>query len=128
MEHIKAILIKFVMITAVLGIILTGIFDISFTETLIISFILTLGAYVIGDMMIFRMSGDETEHTKRNTIATLSDIGLSFVVIWLLSELMASGKDDLAMAAFISALLIGAGEWFFHVYLDKRVFDYDGRE
>ncbi|MEH6986536.1 DUF2512 family protein [Cytobacillus firmus] len=109
MEHIKAILIKFVMITAVLGIILTGIFDISFTETLIISFILTLGAYVIGDMMIFRMSGDETEHTKRNTIATLSDIGLSFVVIWLLSELMASGKDDLAMAAFISALLIGAG-------------------
>lgn len=128
MEHIKAILIKFVMITAVLGIILTGIFDISFTETLIISFILTLGAYVIGDMMIFRMSGDETEHTKRNTIATLSDIGLSFVVIWLLSELMASGKDNLAMAAFISALLIGAGEWFFHVYLDKRVFDYDGRE
>ena len=128
MEHIKAILIKFVMITAVLGVILTGIFDISFTETLIISFILTLGAYVIGDMMIFRMSGDETEHTKRNTIATLSDIGLSFVVIWLLSELMASGKDDLAMAAFISALLIGAGEWFFHVYLDKRVFDYDGRE
>ncbi|URM32761.1 YndM family protein [Cytobacillus firmus] len=128
MEHIKAILIKFVMITAVLGIILTGIYDISFMETLIISFILTLAAYVIGDMMKFRMSGDETEHTKRNTIATIYNIGLGFVVIWLLGELIASGKDDLAVAAFISALLIGAGEWFFHVYLDKHVFDYDGRE
>jgi hypothetical membrane protein len=126
MEHIEAMLLKFVMITAMLGIILTGIFDLSFTETLIISVILTLGAYVLGDMMIFRMSGDETEQKKRNIIATISDIGLSFLAIWLLCELMASGKDGLAMAAFISALLIGTGEWFFHMYLDKRVLAYDG--
>ncbi|MBT2691158.1 DUF2512 family protein [Bacillus sp. ISL-47] len=125
MEHVKAILIKLLMITAVLGIVLTGFFDIGFTETLIISFVLTLAAYVLGDMMIFRMAGDETEHTKRNAIATVSDIGLSFFVIWLLEEMIVAGKDNLTLAAFVSALVIGAGEWFFHGYLDNRVFHND---
>jgi hypothetical protein len=125
MQHVKAILIKFVMITAVLGIVLTGFFDIGFTETLSISFVLTLAAYVLGDMMVFRMAGDETERTKRNAIATVSDIGLSFFVIWLLEEMIVAGIDSPVLAAFVSALVISAGEWFFHGYLDNRVFHID---
>lgn len=125
MQYVKAILIKFVMITAVLGIVLTGFFDIGFTETLIISVVLTIAAYILGDMIIFRMAGDETGHAKRNAIATVSDIGLSYFIIWLLEEMIVAGKDNLALAAFVSALIIGAGEWFFHGYLDNRVFHTD---
>ncbi|KKB33518.1 DUF2512 family protein [Bacillus thermotolerans] len=123
MEHVKAIIIKFVMIAAVLGIILSGIFDGALSDTLWISAALTLLAYVLGDLLIFRSVGDSLEYTKRNTIATLSDIVLSFLVIYFMGNSLFVGMDNLFSAALLSAIMIGVGEWFFHKYLDNNVFD-----
>ena len=132
MNHLKALVIKFLMIAVVLLIILTGIFDVEFGDTLLISLVLTLVAYVLGDLMIFRKTGDRSDHTrandnhsdhtKRNAIATIADIVTAFLVIWLMGEALFADTEDLIMASIISALVIGAGEWFFHKYLDRNVF------
>ena len=132
MNHVKALIIKFLMIAVVLLIILTLIFDVEFGDTLLISAVLTLVAYVLGDLMIFRKVGGQSDnnasnnnqsgHTKRNAIATISDIVVAFLVIWLMGEVLLADTQDLMTAAIISAIVIGAGEWFFHKYLDNNVF------
>ncbi|MDN7246281.1 YndM family protein [Planococcus shenhongbingii] len=145
MNHVKALIMKFIMIAVVLLVILTGIYDVEFEKTLLISLVLTLIAYVLGDLMIFRKTGDgasnkqtgnnhaaghdrHEDHKKRNMMATIADIVLSFLVIWLLGDALIENAEDIIQAALISALVIGAGEWFFHKYLDKNVFpEKDGR-
>ncbi len=59
---------KFVMITVVLLAILTGIYDVEFEKTLLISLVLTLIAYVLGDLMVFRKTGNgaSTNHAGNN--------------------------------------------------------------
>lgn len=132
MNHLKALVIKFLMIAVVLLIILTGIFDVEFGDTLLISVVLTLVAYALGDLMIFRKTGgrsdntradhNQSDHTKRNAIATVADIVVAFLVIWLMGEVLFADTENLMTAAIISALVIGGGEWFFHKYLDRSVF------
>ncbi|MGO1059434.1 YndM family protein [Planococcus sp. FY231025] len=139
MNHGKALVIKFLMITVVLLIILTGIFDVEFEKTLLISLVLTVLAYALGDLMIFRKTGnqahnhgtahsnadqhhDREDHKKRNMLATIADIVLSFLVIWLMGDVLIENAEDIVTAALISALVIGGGEWFFHKYLDRNVF------
>ena len=122
MNHVKALIMKFVMIAAVLLIILTGFFKVSFADTLWISLILTLVAYVMGDLMIFRKAGDARNQNKRNMIATISDIVVAFLVIWLVGDALIGNNPDIVTASIISAIVIGAGEWFFHKYLDRNVF------
>ncbi|RIW28457.1 DUF2512 family protein [Bacillus salacetis] len=120
MEHIKAIAIKFVMIAVVLGIILTGIFGVEVSDMLIVSVVLTLGAYVLGDLMVFkRMNG---EQKKRNTVATLADAGLAFVILWFMGIAMFPDQN-VVLASLVSAVVLAAGEWFFHKYLDHSVFN-----
>mgnify|MGYP002733943313 FL=1 len=122
MEHLKAVLIKFVMLTAVLLIVLTVAFDVSFLNTLIVSAVLTAAAYVLGDLLIFRKSGKDQEHQKRNLIATFSDMVMAFAVIWLMGEALFSNDTNILSASLISAILIAGGEWYFHKYIDKNVF------
>ncbi|MGD6804558.1 DUF2512 family protein [Rossellomorea vietnamensis] len=120
MEHLKALAIKFVMVTVVLGIILTGIYGVPVSDMLIVSVILTLGAYVLGDLLVFkRLNG---EQKKRNVIATMADAGLAFVLLWFLGTAMFP-DHNVIMASLISAIVIAAGEWFFHKYLDNSVFN-----
>ncbi|WKA55880.1 YndM family protein [Planococcus shixiaomingii] len=122
MNHVKALIIKFVMIAVVLLIILTGFFKVSFVDTLWISLVLTLVAYAMGDLMIFRKAGDARDQNKRNMIATISDIVVAFLVIWLVGDALIGNNPDIVTASIISAIVIGAGEWFFHKYLDRNVF------
>jgi len=122
MNHVKALAMKFVMIAAVLLVILTLFFDVPFVDTLWISLVLTLVAYVMGDLMIFRKAGDRSDQDKRNAIATVSDIVVAFLVIWLMGEALVSNDVNIITPAIISAIVIGGGEWFFHKYLDRSVF------
>ncbi len=127
MDHVKAILIKFVMIAVVLGIVLTGIFNGGFEDTLLVSVVLTIVAYVIGDLFIFRKAGNggqrNANHQKRNIIATISDAFLAFLIIWFMGKNLFADNSDVLIASLLSAVIIAAGEWFFHKYLDKNVFN-----
>lgn len=121
MNHIKALVMKFIMIAVILTLVLTWIFGANFSDTLVISLVLTIVAYALGDLAIFRQ-GNRYEHGKRNTTATISDFVLSFLVIWLMGEWIVEDTVNMAAAALVSAIVLALGEWFFHKYLDKRVF------
>lgn len=122
MNHVKALIMKFVMIAAVLLIVLTLLFDVPFMDTIWISLALTVVAYIMGDLMIFRKAGDRSDQNKRNAIATVSDIVVAFLVIWLMGEALVGNDVNIVTPAIISAIVIGGGEWFFHKYLDSSVF------
>jgi hypothetical protein len=120
LDHLKAIAIKFVMVAVVLGVILTGIFGVEVSDMLTVSIVLTLGAYILGDLMVFkRLNGDQK---KRNTVATLADAGLAFVILWFMGTAMFP-DTNVVLASLISAIVLAAGEWFFHKYLDNEIFN-----
>lgn len=123
MNHLKALVIKFVMIAAVLGIILAGIFDFAFSDTLVISLVLTLLAYIVGDLGIFQNAGARAQQDKRNIVATLSDVLLAAIVIYFMGQSYSENSENIVAAAIVSAVVIGLGEWFFHKYIDRHVFD-----
>ncbi|WNS82398.1 DUF2512 family protein [Domibacillus sp. DTU_2020_1001157_1_SI_ALB_TIR_016] len=127
LDHVKAIIIKFVMIAIVLGIVLTGFYQGELSDTLLISAVLSVVAYIIGDLLIFHKEGDDYErkedHVQRNVLASVSDAILAFFVVSLMGRSLLINGGDVLTAAFISAILVAAGEWFFHKYLDNHVFD-----
>ncbi|WP_311316168.1 DUF2512 family protein [Domibacillus indicus] len=56
-------------------------------------------------------------------MATLLDAVLTFFVVWLMSKSLFINDGDVLAASFISAIAIAVGEWLFHKYLDRHVFD-----
>lgn len=121
MNHAKALIIKFVMITAVLLVVLTWIFDISFVDTLLISLALTALSYMMGDLLIFLNAGKPSDQLTRNSIATFIDFVVAFLVIWFVGQLLTGSMAELVAPALVAALVITVGEWFFHKYMDYRV-------
>lgn len=115
MEHVKALIIKFIMCTAILLIVLGGFYGVSFADILILSVILTALAYVVGDLYILPRF--------ENWGASIADFGLSLIGIWFLGSYLFEPNIPLATAAVLSALLITVGEYFFHKYVANNVLD-----
>ncbi|PAV27946.1 hypothetical protein CIL05_18915 [Virgibacillus profundi] len=113
MEHVKALLIKFVMCTAVLWVVLGMFYGVSFGDILTISVLLTGVSYVVGDLFLLPRF--------ENWGATLADLGLAFMGTWYLGLFLIEGNIALGNAAIISALIIAAGEFFFHKYMANEV-------
>ncbi|SFD65523.1 Protein of unknown function [Bacillus sp. 491mf] len=91
MKQIVALLIKYTAISAVLLMIL-GIFQgISIPRILFLSLVITGGSYLIGDLFILPKYG--------NMVATIVDLGLNFVGIWILTYLV----KDIVVARNIGA-------------------------
>ncbi|MGB8273447.1 MAG: DUF2512 family protein, partial [Priestia megaterium] len=59
MKHVKALIIKFAMSAVVLGMVFTGIYNYAFSDIILIGLVLTV-------------------------VATISDLILSFLVIWIM--------------------------------------------
>ncbi|AJO24225.1 YndM family protein [Weizmannia coagulans] len=117
MDHAKALVIKFIMVAVVLGIILSAIFNMPFGDMIATSVVLTILAYVLGDLMIFKRENEREEDTQRNIMATVADFVLAYLVVWLMGRSLAPDMDNLLWAALASSIVIAAGEWFFHKYL-----------
>jgi len=120
-KHLIALAIKFVIITLVLLVILTWAFDVSFMNTLMISLALTALSYAIGDLLIFLNAGKPTHQSTRNTIATFADFIMALAVILLIGWLLTGELASMVAPALVSALVLSAGEWFFHQYVDRSV-------
>jgi hypothetical protein len=112
MRHIYAILIKFVMVTIILGIALSAMTDLTFNDILYVSATVTILAYVVGDLLILSITN--------NIVATIADAALALATIYafnfILEQRNISFSDSL-----ITALILGLGEWFFHKYVAKNV-------
>lgn len=113
MRHIVALLIKFAMIAVVLVAILSFLTSLYFGDILYIAGTVTLLAYVIGDMLILRMSN--------NTVASIADAGLALLTIYMFNYIWVIHKISFT-DALISGVVIGVGEWFFHKYVANNVF------
>ncbi|TAA73552.1 DUF2512 family protein [Planococcus salinarum] len=115
MKYVEALLIKFAMIFAALFIILGLVYGVELIELFILSLIITAVGFV-GDLIIYPKTS--------NKLATGGDFVIVFLAVWLLGLWLIENPDfSLIMAALYSALLVAAGEWFFHIYLTKRVWE-----
>lgn len=114
MKYIEAFLIKFAMVFAVLFIILGLVYGTEIMDIFLISLVVSVIGFV-EDLIIYPRTS--------NKIATAGDLILVFVIVWLLAIAWIENPDfSLVMASIYSAVLIAAGEWFFHIYLSKRLF------
>ncbi|MBB6450787.1 uncharacterized membrane protein YvlD (DUF360 family) [Geomicrobium halophilum] len=111
MNYTWPLIIKFIMMTVVLWIVL-GLFGASFVNILLISILLTLVSYMLGDLFILPNYG--------NLWATVADFGLAFIGVWALGSFF----DQIGFwAAFISAIVIAIGEAFFHWFMNQQVLE-----
>lgn len=113
MKHLTALAIKFVMIAAVLLVVLWLLAGQRLIPVLVLSLVVTILAYVIGDLLILPTFG--------NVVATVADIVISSLTIWAARVIGISGLRPALWAITLSALIIGVGEWFFHQYLKDKV-------
>jgi hypothetical protein len=70
----------------------------------------TILAYLIVDLLILSISN--------NTVATISDIILALITVFLFRYYY--GKIEFT-DALVAAIVIGIGDWFFHKYMAKNV-------
>lgn len=112
MKYFQALLIKFVVITAVLWIVLGGFFGVAFTDILWTGTLLTVVSF-IGDLLLLpRIS---------NIVATIADLGLAWFAIWLIGTFLFPQLNLLGTAAFLSAIGIAIGEFFIHRFIINQI-------
>jgi hypothetical protein len=119
MNHVKAIIVKFLMVTVMLLLVLGLFYGVDIGEILTISTIVTLVAYAIGDLFILPRFG--------NVVATIADFVLAYVVIRMLGAGIIDENIPLTTATLWSSVLIAVGEWFYHKYV-IRVIRHDERK
>ncbi|WP_067725139.1 DUF2512 family protein [Oceanobacillus damuensis] len=113
MNHGKAIAVKGIMTLVVLYLVLGLGFGISFWNVLLLTVILGVISYALGDLYILPKTSNMT--------ATGADLGMAFLVLWLLGiPLTGLDAGTMAGAAIISALIMAIGEYFFHEYIRKK--------
>lgn len=115
MNHVKALLIKFVMCLVVVWLILGVFYNINFGHVLTLSVILTVASYMIGDLYLLERI--------ENWGATISDFLLAFAVIWLYSVNLIEVNFPVLTAAGLTSLILAFGEWFYHKYVDRQILD-----
>jgi uncharacterized BrkB/YihY/UPF0761 family membrane protein len=109
MSHLKAIVIKFIATFALLYIILGIVYDVQFENILLISLVLGVISYIVGDLVILPRTN--------NMVATLADFGLAFLVIWLMLANISNDGPDIFWASLFSAVGVALFEYFFHKYV-----------
>jgi Protein of unknown function (DUF2512) len=114
MKHIKPLAIKFISSLVLLSVILGLFFDMSFGNIFLITLVLGVVSYVIGDLFILPRTN--------NIIATLADLGLAFLVIRFMGDALAYGDNgDMFRMSLIAAIGVALFEYAFHKYVANRV-------
>lgn len=112
MNHLKALAIKFILSLGLLYVVLGLIYDMSFGNVFLITMVLGVASYLIGDMLILPRTN--------NTIATIADFGMAFMIIWLMGENLTYG-ESLLYPSLIASVGVALFEYFFHKYVSNRV-------
>ncbi len=107
MRHLSLLATKFVMIAAVLGVTLGLIGGATFMEVLMAALVLSVVAYVVGDLIVLPATS--------NWVAVAADALIAWVILRMVSPDNAVGA-----ALFWSIVAVAAGEYFFHSYLERH--------
>ncbi|WP_044748213.1 YndM family protein [Bacillus alveayuensis] len=114
MRHVMALGIKLTLTATVLFSILTIFSTALFSEITFISLVITLAAYVIGDLFILPRFG--------NFIAAIADFVMLAPGIWLFSQFfMEEAPANLILASLFAATFLALSEVLFHAYMENRV-------
>ncbi|MGP4060455.1 YndM family protein [Halobacillus sp. H74] len=105
MTHLKLLAMKFLLSLVILYIILGLGFDVSFGNVFLITLVLNVLSYALGDLMILSRSN--------NTVATSADFVLAFVVLYFMTDALTVG-NDVFEASIYSAISLTIFEYFFH--------------
>jgi hypothetical protein len=84
----------------------------SFMSATVTAIVLALIAYIVGDQYILRATN--------NAIATMADVCLAIVVLWVIDDYIMNWDLDLNYLISI-VLALGVVEAYFHRYLQKEV-------
>jgi len=111
LESIDTIVIKVVAVTGVLAFILGLIYREEIKDILMISFLLCVISYYVGDLVILPLTN--------NLIATLFDFGIAFLVIWLTGLGFFHADTPVLLVSLVAALFIGVGEYLLHILMQS---------
>ncbi|WP_082676347.1 YndM family protein [Shouchella shacheensis] len=114
MRYISALIIKVILMTAILWIVLGGVFNVSMAGVLTITVVLTALSFILGDLYVLPKYG--------NMAAITVDFGLALAGIWVLGALLFGSTELFGEAALTAAAMISVGEWFLHRYMKTHVF------
>lgn len=112
LKHLSALIVKYVMTAVILEIALLLLSDAGFGSILLISLIVTAISYIIGDMIILPATN--------NIIATIADMGLAAVTIYLCNFIW-NNRIIPFLSALVSGVVLGVGEYFFHKIIDRSI-------
>ncbi|WP_208588659.1 YndM family protein [Gracilibacillus suaedae] len=119
MKHISALLIKFIASLVLLYLILGLMYGMTFGEVFLLTAVLGVAAYVIGDILILPRTN--------NTLATVADFFIAWLIIFMFVDGMAV-TDNIFTATTIAALAVGVFEIFFHRYLANQILPDNDKE
>ncbi|MEH6943122.1 YndM family protein [Bacillus sp. JJ722] len=114
MKHIPAFLVKCVASFFILCLVLGYFYNMSYFEVFLITIVLSVFAYILGDMLILSRTN--------NIVATISDFVLAFFFTWGLSTTLTNDNNAFFIRSFFAAASLAIFEYFFHKYLVKKVF------
>ncbi|GEL76234.1 YndM family protein [Tenuibacillus multivorans] len=113
LNHFKLLSVKFLVTLVLLYLILGFGYDVAFSNVLMISLAVTLIGY-LGDVFILPRTN--------NTVATVTDFILAYVVVYFMTDMLTVG-GDVFTASLISAIGITICEWFYHKYVQNEFKD-----
>jgi len=119
MEHVRALIIKLLMIGVITMLVLSLFRGIRPSDSIAIAIVITLVAYVLGDLLILPGYG--------NLAASVSDGIIAFLITWL-TPFVATNIPVTFGNALAVGVLVGLGEWFYNKYVAREVLDYDGKK
>lgn len=113
MNHGKAVVIKAMLVLPVVWIILTLFNDVRFLDSTIIGLGLLIISYIGGDLVTLPKTG--------NIVSTIADLVLAYIIVWGGLELL--GYTDTVSNSLVTAVIVAAGEYLFHIWLFNNVYN-----
>ncbi len=116
MKQTMLLLVKFLAVWLVLAV-MFGIFGLVFQPVWLYAAIVTVVAYLIGDLVILRMYG--------NFVAAVADVFLSALTLWGVMALFNPARAQVPTIALGQALaigfVIGVIELFYHMFVESQL-------
>ncbi|MFC4402206.1 DUF2512 family protein [Gracilibacillus xinjiangensis] len=111
MNYLKAFGLKFLVSSIVLLSTFTVFYDANIMKVIVSILVITVVSFIVGDILILRKVS--------NTIATILDLTLHFILVWMLVELLFyAGTSEILPVSVLTAVLITALEPFVHRLLE----------
>ncbi|WP_226527491.1 DUF2512 family protein [Metabacillus niabensis] len=109
MNHIQAFLIKAVATFLLLMIILGLLFRYSIGDVFILTLMIGVVSYLLGDLMLLPRT--------TNMTASISDFAITMLITWFYLANITTSTTNVFLASLFTALVVALFEMFFHRYL-----------